>query len=141
MIIDKSLILSDSQAIVDDAPSTNVIDLGAMGKTGFLGIQLKRNLGRTKKVPLLIQVTETFLTCTSLTVQFQSDDASNFPSPKTLQEETVLLADLKAGKILNMDCFPSGIKEQFVRLNFVVNGANATAGKIFAGVVGAVDDK
>jgi hypothetical protein len=74
-----------------------------------------------------------------LTIQVQSDDNNAFSSPKVCADQVVLLADLKAGFISQIDKIPRSITEQFVRINYVVTGAAATTGKITSGIVGAVD--
>lgn len=140
MILDQNLIFSDSQAVTADAPSTNSIDLGPVGKTGFGGKQLKRYLGKAKVTPLLIQVVEDFATCTSVTFQVQSAVDAAFTAPKNIVEETILLANLKVGKKCEGIQELPIIKERYVRINYVVNGPDATAGKITAAIVGAVGD-
>lgn len=137
MVLDKNTMFSDAQAITASAPSTNVIDLGALGKTAFGGNQLKMNVGH-KRIPLLIQVVEDFATLTSLKVAVESDDNSGFSSAKEILSETIAVADLKAGYSSVIDKLPR-IKERYVRINFTVNGSNATAGKITAGIALEVD--
>lgn len=139
MILDTKSTFSDNQAITADAASTNYMDLKALGITAYNAAQLKHNRGIAEKIPLLIQVTEDFATCTSVTVQFQTDDNSSFSSAKNIIECTVLLAELKKGFIFPIDKLPRNVKERYCRLNYVVNGSDATAGKIFAGFVLAVD--
>lgn len=138
MIVDKSVQFSDEQAVTVTAASTNVIDLGALGITPYGGAQLRHNVGVGKTIPLLIQVVEDFATLTSLKVSVESDSASNFPSPKEILSETILVADLQAGYVSVIDKLPR-IKERFIRLKYTVNGADATAGKITAGIALAVD--
>lgn len=138
MILDQNAIFSDAQAIVASAVSTNTYDLGLPGVAAYNSVQLKRNIGKGCEIPLLIQVVEDFDALTSLTIHVQSDDNVGFSSAKNVMSETVLLADLKAGYISNIDKLPE-IKEQFIRLSYVVAGSNPTVGKITAAFVGAVD--
>lgn len=140
MILDQLTLLSNAQAITADAGSTNCLDLGAPGIIPYGLIQMKRNIGKGGcDVPLLIQVVEDFATCTSLEVLVQSDDNDAFSSPKDLISHTVAVAELKKGFKFAIDKIPRGTKERYVRIYFNVIGANATAGKITAGVVGSVD--
>jgi len=139
MILDSNVLFSDAQAITASAASTNVIDLGATGKTAYGQVQLVRNLGKGGEIPLLIQVVETFAGCTSVTAIVQTDDNSAFSSPKDIQALTVPLAELKKGYIFCDDDLPRGIKERYLRIYFTVVGGPASAGKITAGIVGAVD--
>lgn len=122
MILDQNLILSDAQAVTASAASTNVIDLA-----------VSRDIGPGYEVPLLIQVVEDFATLTSLTIDVQTDDASNFGSAVTLASQTIAVANLKAGTKTAIQCIPAGTK-RYLRLNYTVTGSNATAGKITAGI-------
>jgi hypothetical protein len=136
MILDKQSLLSDAQAITATAASTNVIDLGAAGTVYGAAAALPRDLGKGCKVPLLLQVVETFATLTSLTIDVQVDDNAAFSSPKTVATTgAIAAANLTAGKQFSIDAFPRGTDERYVRLNYTVGGSNATAGKITAGAV------
>jgi hypothetical protein len=133
MIFDKQTLLSDAQAIVATGPSDNVINLGPL-KTGFV-----RDIGKGEPLPFLIQVVEAFNNLTSLTVTFQTDDNAAFASPKSGVTTTVVLADLKAGKIISPSFVPRGTDELYMRLLYTVTGTAPTTGKITAGcVLGAV---
>jgi hypothetical protein len=136
MIIDANLVLSDNQAITASAASTNVIDLGATGTPVGHAAALVADLGKLEDVCMIATVTETFATLTSLTVSLEtSDDNATF---REVASKTSLAAALTAGTQLK---FPSEVIEgadgRYLRLNYTVNGADATAGKIFAAVVAA----
>lgn len=139
MILDERVLLSDQQAITVDAASTNVIDLMALGIT-YDQVQLQRKLGKGQMIPFLVQVTEDFAGPDDVTFIFQTDSVENFASPTNVLSITVPLADLVAGYILPMDKLPREIRERYFRMYYDV-GANgpATAGKITAGIVAAVD--
>lgn len=135
MIFDKQSLFSAAQAVTASAASTNAIDLGAHGAAYGHASALPRDWGKGKKVPLLIQVVETFATLTSLTVSVQVDDNAAFSSPKTVATSIAIpAADLKAGKQVELDCVPRGTDERYIRLYYTVAGDAATAGKITAGV-------
>ena len=119
--------LSDAQAITATAASTNTIDLGP--KSGIV-----RDIGKGKHIPLLVQVVEDFNNLTSLTVALQVDDNSAFSSAATVWSTTVVLADLKKGKVVIPEFIPRGTNEQFLRLNYTVTGTAPTTGKITAAV-------
>lgn len=123
MILSMQDLFSDKQAITTTKPSTNVIDLGEAGK---------RDLGAGNKVPLLMQVVESFAGLTSLTIEVQTADNEAFTSPATIVTQTFAAAKLKAGARLALSVAPSGSFERFMRLNYVVSGT-ATAGKVTAG--------
>lgn len=133
MIFSQNLIYSDAQAITVDAASTNVIDHGANRAVYGASAVLGRDLGKGTGTPLLIQVTQAFDNLTSLTVQFQVDDNEAFASPKTVISQTLLLADLKAGRQFAIDDFPLGSDERYSRIYYDVTGTAPTAGKITAG--------
>lgn len=126
MIMDKTLLFSENQAITGTAASTNVVDLGAA--RAMLGGQ---------EIPLAITVTEAFNTLTSLTITVETDDADTFGSATTVYTTPAIpLADLTKGKKLHPPFrLPLAIKERYVRLKYTVTGANPTTGKITAGVV------
>ena len=128
MIFDQQNLLSDAQAITATAASTNVIDLGPI-KSGIV-----RDIGKGKAIPLLIQVVETFNNLPSLTIALQVDDAEAFPSAKTVWSATVVLADLKAGKVVVPEHITRGTDERYMRLYYTVTGTAPAAGKITAGV-------
>lgn len=128
MIFDVQTLLSNAQAITASAASTNVIDLGPI-KSGTV-----RDIGKGKAIPLLIQIVETFNTLTSLTFALQVDNDEAFGTPKTVWSATVLLADLKAGKVVVPEYVTRGTDERYMRLNYTVTGTNPTLGKITAGI-------
>jgi len=128
MIFDNQNLLSDQQAITATAASTNILDLGPI-KAGVV-----RDIGKGRAIPLLIQITEAFNNLTSLGIALQVDDNSGFTSAKTVWSQTVVLADLKAGKVVTPEFIQRGTDEQFLRLNYTVTGTAPTMGKVTAGV-------
>lgn len=128
MIFDQQSLLSDAQAITATAASTNILDLGPI-KAGIV-----RDIGKGAQIPLLVQVVEAFNNLTSLAIALQVDDNSGFSSATTVWTTTVVLADLKAGKVVIPEYIPRGTNEQYLRLNYTVTGTAPTTGKITAGV-------
>ncbi len=128
MIFDKTTLLSDAQAITADAASTNVIALGPIAGG------VTRDIGKGKPIPLRIQVVEAFTNLTSLAISLQTDSADTFGSPKTVWTQTLLLADLKAGKVIVPEYILRGTDEAYMRLYYDVTGTAPDAGKITAGV-------
>ncbi|WP_333883818.1 Bbp16 family capsid cement protein [Sphingobium yanoikuyae] len=138
MIFDNTLLFSDGQAIVADAASTNVVDLGATGTPYGDTRALVRDIGKgCPKVPIWISVTEAFNNLTTLEILLQTDDNSAFASPKTVSRSgAIALADLVVGKPIDYpDYVPQGTNERYFRLFFDITGAAPTTGKITAGVV------
>jgi hypothetical protein len=140
MILDQLSIFSDAQAITASAPSQNVYDLGVPGVAAYNQVQLKRSFPKSAHIPLLIQVVENFSGLTSLKIKVQSASDSAFTSPVDHICQDVALASLKAGFISSIDKVPSEINNQFIRVFFEVVGGPASAGKVTAAIVGAVDE-
>lgn len=134
MIFSQNLMYSDKQAITADAASTNVIDHGANGTVYGATAPLGRDQGKGTKIPVLIQVTESFDALTSLEVQFQVDDNAAFSSPKIVSRQTKTLAELKAGAQFSIDTLPLGSDERYSRIYYDVTGTAPTVGRITAGI-------
>lgn len=123
MHFDAENLFSENQAITADTVSTNVIDMGA-----------KTNLAGGTPIEVHAQVTEDFATCDDLTVEIEESDTENFASSKVIASSgAVPLAQLKAGEILPLAYLPRSTG-QFYRLKYTVGGADATAGKVYAGI-------
>jgi hypothetical protein len=139
MIVDNTLVFSDSQAVTATAASTNTIDLGAAGTPAGASAALTFDIGKGTNIPILIEVTEAFATLTSLTFSLETDDNTSFSSPTTVaQGPAVLAAALTLGAVINFPAeVPIGVAERYLRLKYTVGGSSATAGKIFAGIVAA----
>jgi hypothetical protein len=123
MIIDNRLVFSDAQTVCGAATeeSENILDM-----TG-----LDPNLG--KGTPLVIRfiIEETFVGPTGITIVLY-DGATNAASTRILlQSREYLLAQLVKGMYLTEMKIPDE-HHRYLRLNYVLNGAVATAGKITA---------
>ena len=117
-ILDKLLVFSEDQAVTATAASTNAIDLGQGGDA----------VGQEPTIRALVTVP--FATLTSLTVKLQtSSDNSNWDD--VLLTPAIAAASLVKGKEIFCVRVPHGLK-RYVRLNYVVAGSNATAGKVYA---------
>lgn len=137
MIMDRTLLFSDGQAITATGASTNVVDLGATGTTFGAASPMVRDIGPGSDVDLFVGVTQAFNNLTSLTVSVQTDDNAAFSSATTVFTSPAYpLADLVPGKrYLLPDTLPVGTNERYVRLMYTVAGTAPTLGKITAGVV------
>lgn len=138
MILDAQNMFSDDQAITATAISENVLDLGVPG-TPVKGSQLERDIGPGTKIPLLVQVTEDFDALTSLSISIEVSAAAGLTSAKVLATQSILLADLVAGKQLSIDCIPNDADLRYLGLRYTVVGTNPTVGKITASVSGGND--
>lgn len=137
MIMDRTLLFSDGQAITATAASTNLVDLGATGTIfGYSAAQV-RDIGLGQEVELFVGVTQTFNNLTTLTISVETDDNAAFASANTVYTSPAyVLTDLAVGKrYLLPDAIPAGTNERYVRLKYTVAGTAPTLGKITAGVV------
>lgn len=133
MIFSAQQIFSDDQAITADADSTNVIDLGLPGTPYDAAAALNDDIGKGAKIPLLVQVTADFNTLTSLNINLSTGATTALGT--TIATQNILLADLVAGKQINLDYLPNGIVEQYLGIEYDVVGTDPTLGNITAGIV------
>ena len=132
MIFSAQQLFSDDQAITGDADSTNVIDLGAPGTPYGAAAALNDDVGKGAKIPLLVQVTADFNTLTSLNIAISTGATTALGT--TIATQNILLADLVAGKQINLDFLPNGIVERYLGIEYDVVGTNPTTGNITAGI-------
>lgn len=137
MIVDNTLVYSDSQAVTATAASTNIVDVGAAGTAFGAAAAVARDTGKGTEIPLYISVVQAFNNLTSLKVSFQSDDDPAFGTANnTVAERTYALAELTLGARLPFPAeIPEGTAGRYTRLNYTVTGTAPTTGKIFASVV------
>lgn len=126
-MLDEELKFCENQEIKASAASENVLDLG-----------IGREVAFGNPVPLLAIVKEDFNNCTSVKVAVETSATEDFASKEELASSTVLLANLKKGKMIPISFMPAGNKG-FVRLYFTVVGTAPTAGKISAYLTDAVE--
>ena len=134
MIFSAEQLLSDDQAITATAISENVIDLGVAGTPYGAVAALNDDVGKGCPIPILIQVTSDFNTLTSLTVTLETSAAAGLTSPVVLATESILLADLVAGKQTFMQYVPNGAELRYLGVRYTVVGTNPTLGNITSGI-------
>jgi len=139
MIVDNTLVLSDSQAITATARSTNIIDLGAAGTPYGAAAAVGRDIGKATSIPIQVSITEAFNNLTSLQFQVEVDDDPAFGSPTVVAigpAVTLASGNLALGKQINFPAeIPEGVNERFLGLRYTVVGTAPTTGKVFAGIV------
>lgn len=143
MVLDNEAIFSDDQAITASGAtaSQNVLDLGAPGTTAYNSVTLRRRLGRGP-IPLYVKVTEAFAgALTTMSIAVQAGDASDFSGTNqtVASTEDIAKASLTTGYVYPYKVLPRDIKYRYLRLLYTTDGT-ASAGKITAGIVAAVDD-
>ncbi|MCD7878515.1 MAG: hypothetical protein LUG16_01120 [Candidatus Gastranaerophilales bacterium] len=127
MILDEQSIFSNYQSITGTCASENILDLGA------------REVSFGTPVELYIQITESFDSLTSLTIQIQTSEDEDFTTPVTLLEHTVLLEDLTEGTVLPVKFLPKG-NLGYMRLYYTVTGTEPTQGQILAGLADGIQE-
>lgn len=140
MILDNQAIFSSNQAITATAASTNAIDLLAAGIVFGQTAAPYRDIGRGRQVEFLCQVTEDFATLTSLAIALEQDSTTTFTPDKSISLGSYALAVLVAGFQIPWKYLPRGITMQYIQLKYTVTGSDATAGRITAGIVAAVQE-
>ena len=134
MIFSKQQLFSDDQAVTATAISTNVIDLGAPGTPYGAAAALNQDIGKGTPIPILVQVTTAFATLTSLTITVEVSAAAGLTSPVVLATQTITAANLIAGKQMSVQVVPTDASLRYMGIRYTVNGSNATAGNITAGI-------
>lgn len=141
MILDRQLLLSENQDLSQNTGtyvSTNTIDLLATGVIpGRLGGLPVSDIGRGNAPELLVQVTETFTSGTSSTVQAQliTSATDNLGSPTVIASTAAIAhATLVAGYQFRL-AVPPGIAQRYLGVQYVIGGAATTAGTVTAGIV------
>ncbi|MEW7988265.1 MAG: Bbp16 family capsid cement protein [Candidatus Thiodiazotropha endolucinida] len=132
MIFSAQQLFSDNQAIVATARSTNVIDLGVPGTPPRGAAPLNQDVGKGTPIPINVQVTEDFNNLTSLDVAIEVGATEALGT--VVATQNILLADLVAGKTLNLQCLPNGVDQRYLGLRYTVTGTAPTAGQIHAGI-------
>lgn len=119
MILDKTLMFSELQALTTTAPSTNIVDLGSV-----------RDIGQGEELWLTVRVgTAAASTGSStVTIALQTDTASGFGTAVTLaQTAAIAKASLTANTEVWKIPLPEGV-QRYLRLNYTVATADLTAG-------------
>ena len=132
MIFSLQQLLSNQQAITATAVSENVIDLGVTGTPYGAAAALHGDKGPGNKVPFVAQVTEDFNNLTSVKVAIETGSTTSLGTE--IASETILLADLVAGKQVAFDVLPNNIKERYLGVRYTVVGIAPTTGKFMTGI-------
>jgi hypothetical protein len=125
MIIDKSLQVSDAQAVTASAASTDVIDTGVAN----------RSIGTDTSLALSITVDESATASGAATVTFSLQDSADNSTFADVQASAAIgKADLTAGKQPVLFKLPHGLR-RYVRVYYTVATGPLTAGKFSAQIV------
>ena len=135
MIFSKNSLFSDDQAITATANSTDVRDLGTPGTPYGGAAALHQDIGKGAKVPILVQVTEDFTTSAGATALIIALETGSTSALNTIVlSQTILIADLVAGKQISFDVLPNDITEQYLGLSYTPVTGDFDGGSITAGI-------
>lgn len=132
MILSNESLLSNNQKVTATALSTNIIDTGVKGTPIRGQAALAGDVAKGTPIEILVQVTEAFNNLTSLTVTVETGAADTLGT--VLASETIVVANLKIGKRLNLRYLPDGVG-RFLGVRYTVTGGTTpTTGKVTAGI-------
>lgn len=131
--------------------STNSYDTSAKGvplaalnyaAAGGIGGPLLHDIGRGRKVKLVVQVTTTMVGATAtLSVDFISSATQDLGTPTVLlSSAAIAIGTLVAGYRFRFGSIPGVVPQQFVGVQYNVGTATITAGNISAFLALDVDD-
>jgi hypothetical protein len=134
MLFDHDTLLSDGQAIVTNATSTNSYDAGGGARDLLVGEPLY----------LVAQVTEAFAAAgaATLTIALETSASASFTSPTVLYTTPPRsVAELTLGARPLTTRVPTGAR-RYLRLVYTVGAGPFTAGRVIAGLVldGTLED-
>jgi len=130
MIFDKTLLFSDAQAMGHNTVSTNVIDLAPVGSG------LRRDVGKGRPVPILIQVVDAYEINGNLSFDVEVAVNETFLLGKKVVARTAPAHEalLKPGYVFSVEFLPRGTDERYLRLVCIASGQIKKQGKITAGI-------
>lgn len=135
MLLDKTLLLSENQAVTVTAFSQNVISFQDMGRVYGDQADLKRNFGAGEPLPLLVQVTQAFAGATSVTFEILTSDSETLTSPTVVAASAAIpVASLGVGYRPEPHYMPDVVLKKYLGMRYTVAGTAATAGKVTAAV-------
>ncbi len=140
MILDKQTTFSELQAVTATALSTNTLRLPTAGTVPREGGPIVRNLGAGNEIPMLIQIGETFVGLTTLTVTIETSNNEDMTSSTVLYTSGAIpVATLRSGYRLPIRWLPDAPLQTYLALRYTVGGTPATAGRISAALATEVN--
>lgn len=138
MLLDLEALFSDDQAITTAGTHlcTNPYDMGAAALDS-MGNTVPKDIGRSRNVEILVQVSTTFTSGGAATLQVDiiSDDDAALGSPTVLQSSAAIpVASLVAGYQFRL-ALPAGISERYLGVQYTIGTAAMTAGALTAGLI------
>lgn len=141
-MLDKQLLMSDSQAVTVTAVSTNAVNING-GTPAFnsdnLGNTMDNDPGKSPAIDVLITVVEQFAAAgaATLVIALQSDDDPAQGSPTVLMQTPAIgKATLVPGYQVRLALPPGyAAADKYFGLGFTVATGPMTAGKITAGFI------
>lgn len=120
MIFSAQQLMSDDQVVTTSAPSTNVIDLGALG-VPYGAVGNERDIGKGTPICILVQNTaDSTGTTQTCQVDIEVDDNEGFASPTTVVSTS--FGASVAGDQSPIVVLPRQITERYLRINYTTGG-------------------
>lgn len=130
-------------------PKTGVAITATRQSTNIIDLLTSRDIGAGDEVEFHVLVTQNFATLTSLQIQLQLAITSGGTYRTILETDAIPVANLLAGtefkykvpmyQLMELPSANNGLPYQFMALNYVVAGSNATTGAVFAYLTGGGD--
>jgi hypothetical protein len=128
MMFDRQTLFSNNQG---------PFNIGTNASTDYIDLQVARDIGRGKKLELVIAITEAVAGASgTCDFQLQTDDNTSFSTPTTIWSSGLqTIAQLGAAGIYAVHVPRAAVPERYLRLVYVVATTNQSAGKFFAGII------
>lgn len=142
-MIDANLVFDGTISTVAQGGVTGSAITATRVSTNVLDLLVARDLGVDEYLGLHVDILQTFLTLTSLTIDFEVGATAGGTYYNILSTPAIPVAQLIAGapvfkyavpwnQVLNATAGVISAPGRFLRLNYTVAGSNATAGTVFS---------
>lgn len=132
MILSSQLIFSENQEILQDQDSTNVVDLGVRGTPYSAAAPLHGDIGKGNKIPILIQITETFNNNSTLAVEIQTGSDESLGT--TIIRQEIDPSDAVVGQQFYIEVLPNQITERYLGIKYSNLLGQNTTGRVTAAI-------
>jgi hypothetical protein len=128
MMFDRQTLFSNNQG---------PFNTGTNASTDYIDLLAARDIGRGRKIELVIAITTAVVGASSTCdFQLQSDDNSSFSTPTVIWSSGAQsIAQLAAQGVFAVHVPREAVPERYLRLAYVVAAANQSAGAFFAGLI------
>ena len=141
-MIDASLIFDGALNAPPATPPAGVAITGSRVSTNVLDMLVARDMGAGSLLGIHVDVLQNFATLTSLTIDFEvsADNTTWYdiltsmaiPAAQLVVGSPIFRYGVPLNQVLNATAGVQKAPSRYMRLNYKVGGANATAGTVFA---------